>query len=269
VPDQLKRPASSSARPAQNTIRFLKMFHLKQRMPLGRKTIVSLVLAFVATSFVTSFVTRPFIFANDPTDEEILQGISNRYQGLLTFKANYSRVTLTPTMDTVFKNQASQKASGIIFWGKPYQLKLEQNLPEPEIMVTDGKQAWWYIPREKTAHYYNSVDLAGEFQPLTAFFNGLEELRKKYEIQRVPDPPSGLYGFVLKPRVKDYSSGTLTIYCDKNSNLKGFRIQSATGEETNFELQDLQLNPKLQSSFFNFRPPKGTQVVTEDFEGGV
>jgi chaperone LolA len=199
--------------------------------------------------------------------EDLLDGMAFKYGNLQSLRSGYVRTTTTPSTDAVFKNQASQMASGVLFWKKAYLLKLEQTKPRAEDMLTDGSTAWWYIPEEKTVHLYKDVDLSGEFYPLTAFFDGLDELKKNFKISAVPEDKNRVdqFGFLLTP--KKEGNGTITVWCDKNSMLTGFRLSAATGEQTDFVLENLVVNPDIPDSFFTFKPAKGVTVVEESMDG--
>jgi outer membrane lipoprotein-sorting protein len=198
---------------------------------------------------------------------DLLNSFSDRYRGLANFKASYVRSTATPASDAIFRNKASHVAAGTLYWQKPLRLKLDQNEPDPETMLTDGSAAWWYIPREKTVHVYPELDLEGEFMPLLAFFDGIDSLRQKFSIALEGDDPAreGEYGLILTPKEEPARRGIVTVYLDQNSVITGFKIGSPTGEETNFALAGLELNLRLDDSFFKFRAPKGTKVVTEAY----
>jgi outer membrane lipoprotein-sorting protein len=201
--------------------------------------------------------------------EELLEKLSQKYGGLVTLKAAYDRKTVTPSTDPIFKNQASQVASGIFYWKKAYSLKVEQTKPAPEDLMTDGTTAWWYVPKEKVVHIYRDLDFQGEFFPLTAFFDGLEELKKHFDISpsQADSVRAGEYGFDLYPLKDDGSYGTITVYCDKDANLTGFKLVSATGEKTDFSLQNPEINPEIKDSFFIYKKKRGVREVEEKEEG--
>ncbi|MDR2459485.1 MAG: outer membrane lipoprotein carrier protein LolA [Deltaproteobacteria bacterium] len=204
-----------------------------------------------------------------PLREDLLDGLTFRYGGLYSLRAGYTRTTTTPSTDAVFNNQASQVASGVLFWKKPYSLRLEQASPRPEEMLTNGNTAWWYIPEEKIVHVYKDVDISGEFYPLTTFFDGLDELKKYFKISSLAESAGreGEFGFVLTP-LKEGTYGTITVFCDKDSILKGFRMNSVTGEQTDFVLRDLIVNPDIADSRFVYAPIRGVKVLEETMEGG-
>jgi outer membrane lipoprotein-sorting protein len=205
---------------------------------------------------------------SSPEHAELLDKLSQKYGGLTTLKASYDRRTVTPSTDPIFKNQASQAASGILYWKKAYSLKVEQKKPAAEDLMTDGTTAWWYVPKEKVVHIYRDLDFQGEFFPLTAFFDGLDELKKHFEISPSPAESAreGEYGFDLYPLEENGSYGTITVFCDKEANLTGFKLLSATGEKTDFVLKNPELNPDIKDSFFVYKKKRGVREVEENEE---
>jgi outer membrane lipoprotein-sorting protein len=203
--------------------------------------------------------------------EELLGKFTARYKGLTAFKASYRRSTSTPATDPVFKSQAVQTAQGVIYWRKPLGLRLVQEKPSAEELVTDGATAWWYLPSEKTVRVYEGADLAEGLRPLTAFFDGADELKKHFRITAAPADPARpeASGFVLTPREGGdaASGGAITVWCGPEAVLEGFRLSSGTGERTDFYLDSPEINPSIPQGFFRFDPPRGTRVVREEAEG--
>jgi outer membrane lipoprotein-sorting protein len=201
--------------------------------------------------------------------EELLAKLSEKYKGLSALKAEYRRKTITPATDPIFKNQAIQEASGTLYWKKAYSIKLEQAKPQKEELLTNGSVAWWYLPKEKAVHVYRGLDFSGEFYPLAAFLDGLDELKKHFRISKAPEASErpGEYGFLLTPE-KEGSYGSITAYCDENATLTGFRLSSATGEQTDFVLIDPAINPNLKDSFFVWKAKRGVRMVEENMDEG-
>ncbi|MDR2613639.1 MAG: outer membrane lipoprotein carrier protein LolA [Deltaproteobacteria bacterium] len=202
--------------------------------------------------------------------EELLGRFAARYKGLSGFRASYRRSTSTPATDPVFKSQAVQTAEGTLYWRKPLGLRLVQEKPSREELVTDGATAWWYLPSERIVRVYEGVELAEGFRPLTAFFDGAEELQRHYRVTAAPDDPArpGASGFVLTPREGDGGAqDTIVVWCGPDAALTGFRLVAGTGERTDFFLDSPEINPSLPEGFFRFRAPRGTRVVREESEG--
>jgi outer membrane lipoprotein carrier protein len=197
--------------------------------------------------------------------EKALTGLSERYVGLESFSADYSRTTTTPALDNVFRTQANQTAEGIIQWKQISMLRLDQSQPNQEALMTDGQTVWWYLPTEKQVRVYRDIDLAGELAPLLSFMSGIKTLKEKFSIKEVTkeDVRKGQTGLILEQKEGAEEAGQLIIYCDKEFVLTGFRLSSLTGEKTDFFLNDPKVNPGFDDAFFVFKIPRGTTVIEE------
>ena len=199
------------------------------------------------------------------SQSQILTGLSGRYRGLESLQASYSRVAKTPSSDQIFKSGSSQTAAGTLSWARPDRLLLDQKSPQPEVMVTDGQTVWWHIPSEKLVYQYSNIDVAGQLKPLLAFLSGLDSLNANFNVSQAPadSSRSGQYGLILIPKAGDGTADRLTVWCDSAFALTGFRMEAVTGETTDFYFSGLKENPRLNSRLFNFKIPRGTEVIEE------
>lgn len=222
-------------------------------------------LAVLSLLFIT-LEPSPAIAQSGPAHSQILAGLSGRYRDLNSLQASYSRVAKTPSTDQIFKSGSSQTAGGTLYWSRPDRLLLEQNSPQPEVMVTDGQTVWWHIPAEKLVYVYSNIDVAGQLKPLLAFLSGLDSLNANFNVAQAPADASraGQYGLLLIPKSGEGSSDRLTVWCDGNFALTGFRMEAITGETTDFYFSGLVENPKLNNRLFTFKAPRGTEVIEEE-----
>ncbi len=205
--------------------------------------------------------------AAGPSRDQILDGIAGRYGGVEALQATYSRVAKTPSIDKVFKSGSSQVANGVLYWSQPARLLLDQASPAKETLVTDGSTVWWHLPSEKIVYRYRNIDVAGQLRPLMAFLGGLDSLTSEFNVEVAPANPArpGQYGLLLTPRRgQDGGVDKLTVWCDQSFILTGFRMNSITGESTDFYLTGFKENPRLDRKMFSFKVPRGTEVIDEE-----
>ena len=214
----------------------------------------------------TALAPRPAEAQSGTPQAQILAGLSDRYRGLESLQAAYSRVAKTPSSDQIFKSGSSQTATGTLSWARPDRLLLDQKSPQPEVMVTDGQTVWWHIPSEKLVYLYRNIDVAGQLKPLLAFLSGLDSLNATFNVAQAPTDSSrsGQYGLILIPKNGDGTADRLTVWCDSGYALTGFRMESVTGETTDFYFSRLTENPKLNNRLFSFKIPRGVEVIEEE-----
>ena len=221
-----------------------------------------LLLAFMAVALM-GLAPEPLWALNQ---DKILNGLAKRYSQFNSIVAEYRRVATTPSTDQIFKTGSSQVATGTLSWARPAKLKLDQQKPQEELMVTDGSIVWWYIPSEKLVYRYQNIDVAGQLKPLISFLGGLDSLKTDFEVSLAPpdaDRP-GQHGLVLLPRGgPEEGVDRFSVWCDAKFMLTGFEITSVTGETTDFYLEKIQENPAVDSKTFNFKIPPGTEVMEE------
>ena len=213
----------------------------------------------IAGVFLMSLWSGLALAAVPPTPDQVAVGLAARYRDLAALSVAYRRVSATPS----FKNQ--QVATGVIYWSQPDRLLLDQLSPKPEVMVTDGSTVWWHVPAEKLVYRYRDIDVAGELKPLLLFLSGLEALTRDFVLTPAPAHPTrpGQLGLNLTPKENDRSVDHLTVWCDEAFALTGFGFTSFTGESTDYFLNGLVENPPLSAEQFNFKIPKGSEVIEE------
>ena len=229
-----------------------------------RLSLIMLGLAALSLFFVVP-APLPAQAQSGDSQSQVLAGLSSRYRGLESLQASYSRVAKTPSSDQLFKSGSSQTAAGTLSWARPDRLLLDQKSPQPEVMVTDGQTVWWHIPAEKLVYLYRNIDVAGQLKPLLAFLSGLDSLNANFNVAQTPPDASrpGQHGLVLIPKTGDGTADRLTVWCDDSFALTGFRLESVTGETTDFYFSGLKENPRLNNRLFTFKIPRGTEVIEE------
>ena len=204
--------------------------------------------------------------AENWSPEQVAAGLAARYRQVDTQAAAYRRVAATPATDPLFKSSSQQVATGVLYWSRPDRLRLDQNTPRPELMVTDGTTVWWHLPAEKLVYRYRDVNVAGELKPLLSFLGGLDTLIRDYDLAPAPADQArlGQRGLRLTPKSGEATVNHLNVWCDESFSLTGFGLTAVTGETTDFFLSGFQENPELDPELFTFRVPRGTEVVEEE-----
>jgi len=93
-----------------------------------------------------------------PDDQisNIITGMRDRYGKAKGWKAEYTREAISKTMAMLETGERHDLAKGRLFFNPPHFLRLEQVLPQEELLLTDGQILWWYLPLKKLAYKYPS-----------------------------------------------------------------------------------------------------------------
>jgi outer membrane lipoprotein carrier protein len=192
----------------------------------------------------------------------ILEKLKTQFGANRTFKAEYIR-DLLPKVSTVLPS-ASMKAEGHLLFASPNKLRLEQQKPRPEQLISNGEKVWWYIPAEKTVQVFSLKDHGQQVKPITDFFSGLGGLEKHFTVKLDKTAPeeAPFYALLLTPKTPQPDLNQLTLRIDKETLLPlEFTFFNLLGDGTRLRFSKVETGVKIPGTAFQFTPPKGTQVV--------
>ncbi|MBI5584662.1 MAG: outer membrane lipoprotein carrier protein LolA [Deltaproteobacteria bacterium] len=192
----------------------------------------------------------------------ILEKLKNQFGASRTFKAEYVR-DLLPKVSSVLPS-ASMKAEGTLLFASPNKLRLEQQKPRPEQLISNGEKVWWYIPAEKTVQIFSLKDHGQQVKPITDFFSGLGGLEKHFNVRLDKTTPeeAPFYSLTLAPKTPQPDLNQITLRISKETLLPlEFTFFNLLGDGTRFRFSQVQTGAKIPATAFQFTPPKGTQVI--------
>jgi len=156
------------------------------------------------------------------------------------------------------------KAEGTLLFASPNKLRLEQQKPRPEQLISNGEKVWWYIPAEKTVQIFSLKDHGQQVKPITEFFSGLGGLEKHFNVrldQTVPED-APFCTLLLSPKNPQPDLNQITLRLSKEPLLPlEFTFFNLLGDGTRFRFSQVQTGVKIPLTAFQFTPPKGTQVI--------
>jgi len=195
---------------------------------------------------------------------KILEGIRNNYGTPSGFTLKYEREIITKSMAMMGDAVASDPAAGQLHYKAPYFLKVEQQTPNHEILTTDGKTLWWYIPQKNQVYRYPTERLGPELRLLGDVFRGLkgveegfvvslkeEEDGKPLRLELTPSPPwpdiTRIDLHVIPP---DYTLEKVEIY-------------NIMGGLTRFKLDRAVKQENFKEDFFRLEIPEGAKIIED------
>ncbi len=166
-----------------------------------------------------------------------------------TYQANFHQVT----QDT--DGRVLQTSQGRIMIKRPGNFRWEADTPTKQIIITDGKTLWVY-----------DVDLAqATRQPLNQQTNvnpasllsgSVENLKKQFTIT------GGGNVFQLVPTKKGINFNWIRVEF-RGGVLASMKVQNNLDEVSTFQFTNIKINPSLPPSLFQFKPPRGVDVVNQ------
>ncbi|MCX7995306.1 MAG: outer membrane lipoprotein chaperone LolA [candidate division WOR-3 bacterium] len=202
-------------------------------------------------NIVLLLVVHFFVFGFGQDLDTIIKRTVVNYQNLKSFYIE-------------FKQQFCEKGSGIcqtfdgaIYFLKPNFFRMEIKNPK-QIYVGDSASLWIYLPdRKKAIRQHLGTDIPFAINP-DIFLKNYEE-RFNAELKKGQD-----FEIILTPKEETEIYKKIIVVIDPQKyEIKGLTILDETESENKFIFKNIQLNKKISKKIFEFKPPKGTEVIEQ------
>ncbi len=197
---------------------------------------------------------------------EALNGILKRYGDLPGLSVPYHREIVTRSMALLDDEMKADIASGTFIFKAPCYLKVVQDLPEKEIVTTDGKTIWWYIPEKKVVYRYPAGELGKDFLLFSDIFNGLSQVTDGFDVTVESPSDKREYNLKLTPKDKqeEINHISLTVNSD-DFDILVVEVYNLLGTITRFELGDFSAEEDIGKGFFELQIPDGVELIEEHY----
>lgn len=192
--------------------------------------------------------------------------VQARYQQIHGLEASYQRKSLFVAAGD--DNERTVEGNGQLQWSRPTNLRLVQEEPRKELIVTSQGSVWWVRPQRGRADIYPLDRFTSGLRSLLDALGGLARVDESFTVEppqeedHTPDN-AGMSILVLKPKEKRSDLKRLVLWFSREDLvLRGFRIISLIGDVTEYRFQQVQVNPHLGPETFNYQAP-GDYKVTD------
>ncbi|HIJ58246.1 MAG TPA: outer membrane lipoprotein carrier protein LolA [Deltaproteobacteria bacterium] len=193
----------------------------------------------------------------------ILEGIQKNYGRLSGLSVPYSREVITRSMSMLGEQARGDMASGTIYFKHPYLLRLEQEKPKAETIISNNDTLWWYIPDKKCVYRYPAKNFGKELQLLSNIFRGLSQVENSFQVLLKDQNKSGKYKIELIPDPPWQEISKINLTVTKKYEIQTVRIHNLLGSITVFKLGDFTEKEGFEKGFFQFIVPEGVRLIVE------
>jgi outer membrane lipoprotein-sorting protein len=147
-------------------------------------------------------------------------------------------------------------------------MRWEYRSPREKLFISDGKDAWFYLPQEKQARK-TAVKKLDDLRSPIAFLLGKTKLEKELQGLGVAaeKPPSEPGNTLLRgvPKGMAESVSEVLIEVTPQNAIRGMTIAQPDGSVTEFRFQNERGDVALGDQPFQFSPPPGVEVMSAEF----
>jgi outer membrane lipoprotein carrier protein len=158
--------------------------------------------------------------------------------------------------------------TGTLWLKKPGKMRWEYRSPREKLFVSDGKDAWFYVPADRQARKTQAKKLEDLRSPL-AFLLGKTKLEKELRgLSLAPDvAPLASGNVVLRgvPQALADRVSEVLVEVTPDYRISRLVIQEVDGAATEYRFGDMKEDVAIADGRFDFKPPAGTETV----EGGL
>ena len=206
-------------------------------------------------------VTTTLLRASVAADVKALAAaVDAHYNHLRSLQAEFTEVYRGAGVD--------RTESGTLWLKKPGKMRWEYRSPKEKLFVSNGKDAWFYVPDDRQARKTEARKLEDIRSPL-AFLLGKTKLEKELQglslaADVTPLQPGNVVLRGVPQALADRISEVLVEVTPVHQ-IARIVIQEVDGAVTEYRFGEMKEDVEIGDARFQFKPPAGTETV----EGGL
>jgi len=199
--------------------------------------------------------------ANPASDvHAIAQAVDNHYNHLQTLQTEFT--------ETYRGAGIERTESGSLWLKKPGKMRWEYRSPKEKLFLSDGKNAWFYLPEDRQVRR-TSVKKLDDLRSPLSFLLGKTQLEKELEgLSPAADVVALTPGnMVLRGVPKAMSDRIREVILEITPEHRIARIQFEEADDsvTEYRFSRQEENGAMADQRFKFAAPPGVEVIEEGF----
>ncbi|MGD1022167.1 MAG: outer membrane lipoprotein carrier protein LolA [Candidatus Sulfotelmatobacter sp.] len=220
---------------------------------------------FSAVVLMIACVVTAGAFAEDV--HTIAQGVDEHYNHLRTLQAEFAELYSGSGMERTESGTLWLAKGGL---KKPGKMRWEYRSPREKLFVSDGRDAWFYVPGDRQVRRTEARKLDDIRSPL-AFLLGKSKLEKELQgLSLAPDVAPLAAGDVMLrgvPQAMADRVSEILLEVTPEHRIARIVIDDVDGSSTEYRFSDQKENVVIPEGRFQFSPPAGTEIVEGELGG--
>lgn len=216
-------------------------------------------LLLLGLSFIFSALPLPRAMAEKNVNL-IAHNVDQHYNHLRTLEAEFTEIYRGTGVE--------RQESGTLWLKKPRKMRWEYRSPKQKLFISDGQDAWFYLPADKQVRKTEVKKLDDLRSPL-AFLLGKTKLEKELQgLSLAPDrAPLAPEDVVLRgvPKGLEDRVGEILLEIAPDDRIVRIQIAEVDGALTEYRLDQQREDIEVPDQRFHFDLPAGVEVVDGEF----
>jgi len=198
--------------------------------------------------------------ASLPDVHEVAKAVDEHYNRLHSLQAEFTEIFRGAGMD--------RTESGTLWLKKPGKMRWEYRSPKDKLFLSDGKDAWFYLPGDKQVRKTPVKKLDDLRSPLGLLLGKTRLEKELHGLGFAPDvtplAPGDLVLRGVPQALADRVSEVLLEITPANQ-IRRIEIQDVNGAITEYRFEEQHEDVEIGDGRFRFTPPPGVETIEEDF----
>lgn len=144
---------------------------------------------------------------------------------------------------------------------KPGRMRWDYTAPEKKLFVSDGVKMYLYVPADRQV-VVSDVPKADEATTAVLFLVGKGNLTRDFTVSFAERGGADIWSLKLQPKLPERDYDWLQLDVERASlRIRTLAAADAQGARTTFRFSNFKENVGLADKIFDFKPPRGTDVV--------
>jgi outer membrane lipoprotein carrier protein len=198
--------------------------------------------------------------------QSIAHAVDEHYDHLRSLQTEFTEIYQGSGMERTESGTLWLAKGGL---KKPGKMRWEYRSPRGKLFVSDGKEAWFYVPADRQARRTDARKLEDVRSPL-AFLLGKTKLEKELQgLSLAPDvTPLVATDVVLRgvPEALSDRVREILLEVTPQDTIVRVIIDEIDGSTTEYRFSDQKENEVIAQGRFEFSPPAGTETIEGQLE---
>jgi len=198
--------------------------------------------------------------ASLPDVSAVAKAVDEHYNHLHSLQAEFTEIFRGAGMD--------RTESGTLWLKKPGKMRWEYRSPKDKLFLSDGKDAWFYVPADKQVRKTPVKKLEDLRSPLGLLLGKTRLEKELHGLGFAPDVtpliPGDLVMRGVPQAVADRVSEVVLEITPRNQ-IRRIQIEDVNGAVTEYRFEQQREDVDIGDGRFRFTPPPGVETIEEDF----
>ena len=191
--------------------------------------------------------------------ESTAKAVDAHYNQLRTLQAEFTEIYSGAGIE--------RTESGTLWLKKPGKMRWEYRSPRDKLFLSDGRDAWFYLPGDKQVRKTPVKKLEDLRSPLGLLLGKTRLEKELHSLGFSPDTAPLVTGDVVLrgvPRGAEDRVSDVLLEITPEHQIRRIKISSVDGSTTEYRFSDQKEDIPVDDARFRFVPPAGVETVDGD-----